>query len=76
MKKARFNVGDIVQFRDSYPNHVSPDLKANAGTSAKVIDSRFEVLEWSYRLEGIEETAWWGESCFKGAKILKSKNEK
>ena len=76
MKKAKFNVGDTVHFRDSYPYHVSPDLHANVGKSAKVIDARFVAIEWSYRLEGIEETAWWGESCFKGGKILKAKDER
>ena len=75
MKKAKFNVGDTVYFRDSYPSHVSPDLPANAGKSAKVLEVRF-ALEYAYKLEGIEGSEWWGEACFKGAKPLKAKNER
>ena len=59
----KYNVNDVVRFKDKFSPSASCGLKELAGQSAKVV----ECIDYngpSYRLEGHE--GFFKESCFQG----------
>lgn len=57
----KYNIGDIVKFKDKFHPCASCGLKERAGTTAKVVD-RLDYGGATYRLEGI--TGLFKERCF------------
>lgn len=61
----KYNVGDVVKFKDKFHYYASCGLKKRAGTTAKVVE-RIDFGGPTYRLEGI--TGCFKEKCFVGIK--------
>jgi hypothetical protein len=61
----KYNVGDVIKFKDKFYPYASCGLKECAGTTAKVVE-RIDFGGPTYRLEG--HTGVFKERCFVGIK--------
>ncbi len=67
----KYNVGDVVRFKDHFHRYASCGLKERAGTTAKIVE-RIDYGGATYRLEGI--TGVFKQGCFAGLASETSKN--
>ena len=52
----KYNIGDVVRFKDKYPAEASCDLHEHAGTTAKISGyAKFYECKPCYYLEGIND---------------------